>query len=79
MLANHLLSILSIRLQILVFQVRYAVSFNNIIIFSSNEVLRFLLALFVVQEKIKCATVGPLPGVTQDIAGYKVLIFSVLS
>ena len=24
------------------------------------------------QEKIKRATVGPLPGVTQDIAGYKV-------
>lgn len=24
------------------------------------------------QEKIKRATVGPLPGVTQDIAGFKV-------
>lgn len=27
---------------------------------------------FIVQEKMKRATVGPLPGVTQDIAGYKV-------
>jgi len=27
---------------------------------------------FLVQEKIKRATVGPLPGVTQDIAGFKV-------
>ena len=28
---------------------------------------------FVVQEKMKRAAVGPLPGVTQDIAGFKVL------
>lgn len=26
----------------------------------------------VVQDKLKRATVGPLPGVTQDIAGFKV-------
>ncbi|RRT76958.1 hypothetical protein BHE74_00031190 [Ensete ventricosum] len=68
-----------LRLADLVIEVRDArvISFNNIIIIASDEVLRFLLVLFVVQEKIKHATVGPLPGVTQDIAGYKVLIFSV--
>lgn len=27
----------------------------------------------IVQERLKRATVGPLPGVTQDIAGFKVI------
>lgn len=31
-----------------------------------------IMAFFIVQEKMKRATVGPLPGVTQDIAGFKV-------
>lgn len=36
---------------------------------SRNESFR---VSFLVQGKMKRATVGPLPGVTQDIAGYKV-------
>ncbi|KAM7500156.1 hypothetical protein LguiA_024570 [Lonicera macranthoides] len=35
---------------------------------SSNDNFRFIL----VQQKAKRATVGPLPGVTQDIAGFKI-------
>lgn len=31
-----------------------------------------IMTFFIVQEKMKRATVGPLPGVTQDIAGFKV-------
>lgn len=34
--------------------------------------LEWLWSFYIVQEKTKRATVGPLPGVTQDIAGYKV-------
>lgn len=30
----------------------------------------------IVQERLKRATVGPLPGVTQDIAGFKVIFIS---
>lgn len=33
---------------------------------------------FIVQGKMKRATVGPLPGVTQDIAGFKVKSFLLL-
>lgn len=33
----------------------------------------------VVQDRLKRATVGPLPGVTQDIAGFKVKPYFVLS
>ena len=32
----------------------------------------FVVSLLPVQDKNKRARVGPLPGVTQDIAGYKV-------
>uniref|UniRef100_A0A453JHM5 Uncharacterized protein n=1 Tax=Aegilops tauschii subsp. strangulata TaxID=200361 RepID=A0A453JHM5_AEGTS len=32
----------------------------------------FVVALFPVNDKMKRARVGPLPGVTQDIAGYKI-------
>ena len=32
----------------------------------------FVASLIPVNDKIKRATVGPLPGVTQDMAGYKV-------
>lgn len=31
-----------------------------------------VLTFVLVQQKMKRATVGPFPGVTQDIAGYKV-------
>lgn len=34
------------------------------------------IALYPAKDKNKRATVGPLPGVTQDIAGYKVMLFS---
>lgn len=34
-----------------------------------------VLTIVLVQQKMNRATVGPLPGVTQDIAGYKVRIF----
>ncbi|XP_019051924.1 PREDICTED: short integuments 2, mitochondrial isoform X3 [Nelumbo nucifera] len=37
-----------------------------------NSIHQITSARFPVQEKIKRATVGPLPGVTQDIAGYKI-------
>ncbi|KAJ0098972.1 hypothetical protein Patl1_20475 [Pistacia atlantica] len=37
-----------------------------------NSVHRIALSRFPVQEKTKRATVGPLPGVTQDIAGFKI-------
>ncbi|MQL98194.1 hypothetical protein Taro_030893 [Colocasia esculenta] len=37
-----------------------------------NSIHRIAASRFPVQEKIKRATVGPLPGVTQDIAGYKI-------
>ncbi|CAL9040475.1 unnamed protein product [Musa banksii] len=37
-----------------------------------NSIHQIANSRFPVQEKIKCATVGPLPGVTQDIAGYKI-------
>lgn len=35
-----------------------------------------IITFLIVQEKMKRATVGPLPGVTQDIAGFKVKLFS---
>nr|CAD1820106.1 unnamed protein product [Ananas comosus var. bracteatus] len=37
-----------------------------------NSIHRIATSRFPVQEKVKRATVGPLPGVTQDIAGYKI-------
>ncbi|KAL5745623.1 hypothetical protein ACOSP7_026769 [Xanthoceras sorbifolium] len=37
-----------------------------------NSIHQIALSRFPVQEKMKQATVGPLPGVTQDIAGYKI-------
>ncbi|KAL8142964.1 hypothetical protein V2J09_015996 [Rumex salicifolius] len=37
-----------------------------------NSIHRISSARFPVQDKMKRATVGPLPGVTQDIAGFKV-------
>ncbi|XP_020528255.1 short integuments 2, mitochondrial isoform X2 [Amborella trichopoda] len=37
-----------------------------------NSIHQIASANFPVQEKIKRATVGPLPGVTQDIAGFKI-------
>ncbi|KAK3405489.1 hypothetical protein EUGRSUZ_K01998 [Eucalyptus grandis] len=37
-----------------------------------NSIHRIASSRFPVQEKIKRATVGPLPGVTQDIAGFKI-------
>ncbi|KAF9679622.1 hypothetical protein SADUNF_Sadunf06G0033800 [Salix dunnii] len=37
-----------------------------------NSIRQIALSRFAVQEKKKRATVGPLPGVTQDIAGYKI-------
>ncbi|KAM0928077.1 hypothetical protein ACQ4PT_002258 [Festuca glaucescens] len=37
-----------------------------------NAIHRIAISRFPVNDKIKRATVGPLPGVTQDIAGYKV-------
>ncbi|KAL6662212.1 hypothetical protein ACP70R_000071 [Stipagrostis hirtigluma subsp. patula] len=37
-----------------------------------NSIHRIATSRFPVQDKIKRATVGPLPGVTQDIAGYKI-------
>lgn len=37
-----------------------------------NSIHRIATSRFPVQEKTKRATVGPFPGVTQDIAGYKV-------
>ncbi|XP_010036650.2 short integuments 2, mitochondrial isoform X2 [Eucalyptus grandis] len=37
-----------------------------------NSIHRIASSHFPVQEKIKRATVGPLPGVTQDIAGFKI-------
>ncbi|OWM78937.1 short integuments 2, mitochondrial [Punica granatum] len=37
-----------------------------------NSIHRLASARFPAQEKTKRATVGPLPGVTQDIAGYKI-------
>ncbi|KAK2632590.1 hypothetical protein EUGRSUZ_L01356 [Eucalyptus grandis] len=37
-----------------------------------NSIHRIASSRFPVQEKIKRATVGPLPGVTQDVAGFKI-------
>ncbi|KAK6945274.1 GTP binding domain [Dillenia turbinata] len=37
-----------------------------------NSIHQIALSRFPVQEKTKRATVGPLPGVTQDISGYKI-------
>ncbi|XP_057506355.1 short integuments 2, mitochondrial-like isoform X1 [Actinidia eriantha] len=37
-----------------------------------NSIHRIASSRFHAQEKLKRATVGPLPGVTQDIAGYKI-------
>ncbi|XP_030525969.1 short integuments 2, mitochondrial [Rhodamnia argentea] len=37
-----------------------------------NSIHQIASSRFPVQEKIKRATVGPLPGVTQDIAGFKI-------
>ncbi|OIT34056.1 short integuments 2, mitochondrial [Nicotiana attenuata] len=37
-----------------------------------NSIHQIALSRFPVQQKMKRATVGPLPGVTQDIAGYKI-------
>ncbi|XVE61116.1 hypothetical protein DITRI_Ditri06bG0014000 [Diplodiscus trichospermus] len=37
-----------------------------------NSIHQIASATFPAQEKMKRATVGPLPGVTQDIAGYKI-------
>ncbi|KAJ9184824.1 hypothetical protein P3X46_004512 [Hevea brasiliensis] len=37
-----------------------------------NSIHQIASSHFPVQEKLKRATVGPLPGVTQDIAGYKI-------
>ncbi|WRX25166.1 GTP binding domain - like 9 [Theobroma cacao] len=37
-----------------------------------NSIHQIASTRFPVQEKMKRATVGPLPGVTQDIAGYKI-------
>ncbi|KAJ4977071.1 hypothetical protein NE237_002177 [Protea cynaroides] len=37
-----------------------------------NSINQIASARFPVQEKMKRATVGPLPGVTQDIAGFKI-------
>ncbi|CAN1173361.1 Short integuments 2, mitochondrial [Linum perenne] len=37
-----------------------------------NSIRQIALSRFPVGDKIKRATVGPLPGVTQDIAGYKI-------
>ncbi|XP_042438188.1 short integuments 2, mitochondrial-like isoform X2 [Zingiber officinale] len=37
-----------------------------------NSIHRIATSRFPVQEKVKHATVGPLPGVTKDIAGYKI-------
>ncbi|XP_073013466.1 short integuments 2, mitochondrial [Typha latifolia] len=37
-----------------------------------NSIHQIATSRFPVQEKVKRATVGPLPGVTQDIAGYKI-------
>ncbi|XP_044467420.1 short integuments 2, mitochondrial isoform X2 [Mangifera indica] len=37
-----------------------------------NSIHQIALSHFPVQEKTKRATVGPLPGVTQDIAGFKI-------
>lgn len=39
-----------------------------------NSIHQIALSRFPMQEKTKRATVGPLPGVTQDIAGFKVLL-----
>jgi len=36
-------------------------------------VIHVYIAVYPVKDKNKRATVGPLPGVTQDIAGYKVM------
>nr|XP_023902095.1 short integuments 2, mitochondrial-like [Quercus suber] len=38
-----------------------------------NSIHQIASSRFPVQEKMKRATVGPLPGVTQDIAGYKIV------
>jgi ribosome biogenesis GTPase A len=38
-----------------------------------NSIHQIAAARFPVQERLKRATVGPLPGVTQDIAGFKVI------
>nr|POE48515.1 short integuments 2, mitochondrial [Quercus suber] len=40
-----------------------------------NSIHQIASSRFPVQEKMKRATVGPLPGVTQDIAGYKPSIY----
>nr|POE73553.1 short integuments 2, mitochondrial [Quercus suber] len=40
-----------------------------------NSIHQIASSRFPVQEKMKRATVGPLPGVTQDIAGYKLTNF----
>ncbi|XP_030925542.1 short integuments 2, mitochondrial-like [Quercus lobata] len=37
-----------------------------------NSIRQIASSCFPVQEKMKCATVIPLPGVTQDISGYKI-------
>jgi ribosome biogenesis GTPase A len=37
-----------------------------------NSIHRIATSRFPVHDKNKRATVGPLPGVTQDIAGYKI-------
>uniref|UniRef100_A0A1S4AG10 Short integuments 2, mitochondrial n=1 Tax=Nicotiana tabacum TaxID=4097 RepID=A0A1S4AG10_TOBAC len=37
-----------------------------------NSIHQIALSRFPVQQKMKRATVGPLPGVTQDIAGFKI-------
>ncbi|GJN04348.1 hypothetical protein PR202_ga21891 [Eleusine coracana subsp. coracana] len=42
-----------------------------------NSIHRIATSRFPVQDKKKRATVGPLPGVTQDIAGYKDLVMEV--
>jgi hypothetical protein len=39
-------------------------------------VIHVYIAVYPVKDKKKRATVGPLPGVTQDIAGYKVMLLS---
>lgn len=47
-------------------------------IFDSLVALMFIVVISLVQEKVKHATVGPLPGVTKDIAGYKVLMLPII-
>ncbi|MBA0824026.1 hypothetical protein Goarm_020713, partial [Gossypium armourianum] len=44
-----------------------------------NSIHQIASTRFPLQEKMKRATVGPLPGVTQDIAGYKVKCSTSLS